>query len=89
MTISSSDRVKFLFEDDVTFSMIITEVQASDAGKYTVTAVNRLGENKSSAMLTIKGRLSQGKCLFTRNVFTLCQLLPLWHNANGDGVKNG
>ena len=79
MTISSSDRVKFLFEDDVAFSMIITEVQASDAGKYTVTAVNKLGESKTSAILTIKGR----NYLSTQNFRYVAMAKHSWHPQNG------
>ncbi|XP_067145351.1 LOW QUALITY PROTEIN: obscurin-like [Centruroides vittatus] len=51
--IKASDRVRFLFEDDESYTLIIKNVKKEDAGKYKVTAKNDMGEVEESCKLTV------------------------------------
>lgn len=51
----SGDRIKFLFVDDESNTLIISEVQEADMGTYMCRAVNKAGEATSSTTLNITG----------------------------------
>ena len=53
--LSASDRYKFLFEDDETFALIISNVGEDDMTKWKCVATNDEGDNSSSAKLIITG----------------------------------
>lgn len=53
--IKAGGRVRFLYEDDESMSMIIKGVTPEDAGTYTVTAWNDLGEDFAEVSLNVKG----------------------------------
>ncbi|CAH1967618.1 unnamed protein product [Acanthoscelides obtectus] len=52
--IESSQKHKILYEDEETMSLIIKDVESSDAGKYTVHAENELGTDSAEMNLTVK-----------------------------------
>ncbi|CAH1967619.1 unnamed protein product [Acanthoscelides obtectus] len=54
--IESSQKHKILYEDEETMSLIIKDVESSDAGKYTVHAENELGTDSAEMNLTVKGK---------------------------------
>ena len=49
-------RIKMLWEDEETVSLVIKNVTESDAGLYRVVAKNELGSCDSDCKLTIRGR---------------------------------
>ncbi|XP_052132282.1 obscurin-like, partial [Frankliniella occidentalis] len=52
--IKAGGRVRFLYEDDESMSMIIKGVTPEDAGTYTVTAWNDMGEDFAEVTLNVK-----------------------------------
>ncbi|KAJ8950645.1 hypothetical protein NQ318_010845 [Aromia moschata] len=48
-----------LYEDEESMSLVIKDVQSSDAGVYTVTAENELGSDSADMNLTVKLRKTQ------------------------------
>lgn len=54
VTIEASSKYKFMHEDAETMSLVIKDVQPEDAGLYSVTATNDLGEDKGSVNLQVK-----------------------------------
>lgn len=46
---------RFLYEDDESMSLVIKNVENADAGKYTVSAENELGEDTAEMTLSVKG----------------------------------
>lgn len=54
VTIEASSKYKFLHEDAETMSLVIKDVQPEDAGFYSVTASNDLGEDKGVINLKVK-----------------------------------
>lgn len=52
--IESGGRYKFLYEDAESMSLVIKGVQAEDAGFYSVTALNELGEDSGVVNLQVK-----------------------------------
>lgn len=53
--VKAGGRVRFLYEDDESMSMIIKGVTPEDAGTYTVTAWNDMGEDFAEVTLNVKG----------------------------------
>ncbi|KAG5881050.1 hypothetical protein JTB14_033964 [Gonioctena quinquepunctata] len=53
-TIESSKKHKILYEDEETVSLVIKDVESSDAGKYTFIADNELGSDTAEMNLTVK-----------------------------------
>lgn len=53
-TIEAGGRFKFLHEDAETMSLVIKNVQPEDAGSYSVTATNELGEDSGVINLQVK-----------------------------------
>ncbi|XP_057667143.1 obscurin isoform X10 [Diorhabda carinulata] len=53
-TIESSKKHKILYEDEESVSLVIKDVESSDAGKYTFTAENELGVDTAEMNLTVK-----------------------------------
>lgn len=53
-TIEAGGRFKFLYEDAETMSLVIKGVQPEDAGLYSVTATNDLGEDSGVVNLQVK-----------------------------------
>ncbi|CAH1180870.1 unnamed protein product [Phyllotreta striolata] len=53
-TIEASKKHKILYEDEETVSLVIKDVQSSDAGKYTFIAENELGIDTADMNLTVK-----------------------------------
>lgn len=54
VSIEAGGKFKFLHEDAETMSLVIKGVQPEDAGDYTITAVNELGEDKTTVKLLVK-----------------------------------
>nr|CAH7742459.1 unnamed protein product [Callosobruchus chinensis] len=52
--IEASQKHKILYEDEESMSLIIKNVESSDAGKYTVHAENELGTDSTEMNLTVK-----------------------------------
>lgn len=52
--IEASSKYKFLYEDAETMSLVIKDVQATDAGFYSVSAMNDLGEDSGVVNLQVK-----------------------------------
>ncbi|VEN40604.1 unnamed protein product [Callosobruchus maculatus] len=52
--IEASQKHKILYEDEESMSLIIKNVESSDAGKYTVHAENELGTDSAEMNLTVK-----------------------------------
>ncbi|GIY55923.1 hypothetical protein CDAR_566731 [Caerostris darwini] len=52
--VSTGGRIRFLFADDETFTLVIKNVKKDDGGKYSVKAANEMGEAESSCKLTVK-----------------------------------
>lgn len=48
--------MKVLWEDDESVALVIKNVEERDAGLYSVTAINDLGQADSSAKLAIRGK---------------------------------
>lgn len=46
---------RFLYEDDETMSLVIKNVQESDAGVYEIVAENELGVDRTEMNLVVKG----------------------------------
>ena len=53
--IEAGDKYKFLFEDEETYSIIISDVNEDDMNKWKIKAVNEEGDVSSSARLIITG----------------------------------
>ncbi|CAG9815903.1 unnamed protein product, partial [Phaedon cochleariae] len=53
-TIEASKKHKILYEDEESVSLVIKDVESSDAGKYTFTAENELGSDSVDMHLTVK-----------------------------------
>lgn len=49
---------RFLYEDEESMSLVIKNVESADAGKYTVSAENELGEDTAEMTLSVKGIFS-------------------------------
>lgn len=64
--VKAGGRVRFLYEDDESMSMIIKGVTPEDAGTYTVTAWNDMGEDFAEVTLNVKGK--EGTALPYQNV---------------------
>lgn len=47
---------RFLYEDEESMSLVIKNVEKADAGKYTVSAENELGEDSAEVTLSVKGK---------------------------------
>ncbi|KAL1399406.1 hypothetical protein pipiens_008251, partial [Culex pipiens pipiens] len=52
--IEPGGRFKFLYEDAESVSLVIMDVQSSDAGAYSIVAQNELGEDSTFINLTVK-----------------------------------
>ncbi|CAG9826982.1 unnamed protein product [Diabrotica balteata] len=52
--IEASKKHKILYEDEESVSLVIKDVESSDAGKYTFTAENELGIDTAEMNLTVK-----------------------------------
>ncbi|KAL0112249.1 hypothetical protein PUN28_011952 [Cardiocondyla obscurior] len=52
--IVAGGRIKYLWEDEESLSLVIKQVTAKDAGVYTITAKNDLGEDKTQIELIVK-----------------------------------
>ncbi|GFT33266.1 obscurin [Nephila pilipes] len=52
--VSTGGRIRFLFADEETFTLVIKNVKKDDGGKYSVKATNEMGEAESSCNLTVK-----------------------------------
>lgn len=53
--IEPNNKYKFLYEDEESMSLVIKNVGTEDAGTYTITATNELGEDTTEMSLTING----------------------------------
>lgn len=53
--VKPSGRLKFLFEDQESMTLVIKNVTADDAGIYKIVAKNELGEDSTELKLTVKG----------------------------------
>ncbi|CAG2158572.1 unnamed protein product [Oppiella nova] len=51
--IESSERYKFLYEDEESYTLVIKNTKKEDEGMYRVVAINDLGEVDTSAKLTV------------------------------------
>ncbi|KAF8768294.1 Obscurin like protein [Argiope bruennichi] len=51
--VSTGGRIRFLFADDETFTLVIKNVKKDDGGKYSVKAANEMGEAESTCNLTV------------------------------------
>jgi hypothetical protein len=54
--VEAGGRVRFLYEDEESMSLIIKGVTADDAGKYKVVAKNELGQDSTEMDLLVKGK---------------------------------
>jgi hypothetical protein len=54
--VEAGGRVRFLYEDEESMSLIIKGVTAEDAGKYKVVAKNELGQDTAEMDLLVKGK---------------------------------
>lgn len=61
--VEAGGRVRFLYEDEESMSLIIKGVTAEDAGKYIVVAKNELGQDSTEMDLLVKGKLIVNCCL--------------------------
>ncbi|XP_025269387.1 obscurin isoform X6 [Camponotus floridanus] len=52
--IAAGGRIKYLWEDEESLSLVIKQVTAKDAGTYTITAKNELGEDSTQIELIVK-----------------------------------
>lgn len=52
--------------ENVTYSLTLKDLKVSDSSKYSCKAVNKYGEAKESAELTVKGELSHEKLKMVR-----------------------
>ncbi|XP_022920655.2 obscurin isoform X3 [Onthophagus taurus] len=52
--VEAGNKVKFLYEDEESLSVVIKNVQAADAGKYEITAENELGQDIREMVLTVQ-----------------------------------
>ncbi|XP_043948228.1 obscurin isoform X2 [Drosophila biarmipes] len=52
--IQVDDRHKFMYEDEESMSLVIKNVDTTDAGEYTIEAINELGQDESSISLVVK-----------------------------------
>ncbi|CAL1291290.1 unnamed protein product [Larinioides sclopetarius] len=52
--VSTGGRIRFLFADDETFTLVIKNVTKDDGGKYSVKAANEMGEAESTCNLTVR-----------------------------------
>lgn len=52
--IVAGGRIKYLWEDEESFSLVIKQVTAKDAGTYIITAKNDLGEDSTQIELIVK-----------------------------------
>ncbi|XP_014485518.1 PREDICTED: muscle M-line assembly protein unc-89-like isoform X3 [Dinoponera quadriceps] len=52
--IAAGGRIKYLWEDEESLSLVIKQVTAKDAGVYTITAKNDLGEDSTQIELIVK-----------------------------------
>jgi len=52
--IVAGGRIKYLWEDEESLSLVIKQVTAKDAGIYTITAKNELGEDSTQIELIVK-----------------------------------
>ena len=53
--VSAGGRVRFLYEDEESMSLVIKGVTPEDAGKYKIVAKNDLGEDSVEMNLIVKG----------------------------------
>lgn len=53
--VEAGGRIRFLYEDEETMSLIIKGVTADDAGKYKVVAKNELGQDSTEMELLVQG----------------------------------
>lgn len=53
--IEPSGKYKFLYEDEENISLVIKNVEESDAGKYEITAENELGQDIREMTLSVRG----------------------------------
>lgn len=59
--ITAGGRYKFLHDvEEESMSLVIKNVEASDAGDYKITASNELGEDHDTVHLMVKGILRYG-----------------------------
>nr|XP_042904670.1 obscurin-like isoform X3 [Parasteatoda tepidariorum] len=66
--VSTGGRIRFLFADDETFTLVIKNVKKDDGGKYSVKAANEMGEAESSCTLTVKSAPSFIKGLKDKSI---------------------
>ncbi|XP_070068460.1 obscurin isoform X3 [Drosophila takahashii] len=52
--IQVDDRHKFMYEDEESMSLVIKNVDTTDAGEYTIEAINELGQDESTINLVVK-----------------------------------
>ena len=50
-------RIRFLYEDEESMSLIIKGANVDDSGKYKVVAKNELGQDSAEMELVVKGNL--------------------------------
>lgn len=63
--VEAGGRVRFLYEDEESMSLIIKGVTGDDAGKYKVVAKNELGQDSTEMDLLVKGKyISKYSILF-------------------------
>ena len=53
--IEPSGKYKFLYEDEENISLVIKNVEESDAGKYEIIAENELGQDIREMTLSVRG----------------------------------
>jgi hypothetical protein len=63
--VEAGGRVRFLYEDAESMSLIIKGVTAEDAGKYKVVAKNELGQDSAEMDLLVKGKETVNYHLFS------------------------
>lgn len=47
---------RILYEDEESVSLVIKDIESSDAGKYTFSAENELGIDTAEMTLTVQGK---------------------------------